>query len=88
MLRFLAHWDSGARKEAFRLEMKGKLPPRFTEQHYPLSFFERLELRRLKAADVAATTVDVWVALCRGEAVPARMLNQRLVQDHKRRLRV
>ena len=80
-------FDSEARKRAVGLESLGKLPPGFTEKHYPLTREESRELRRLKAADAAAPNVDVWVALCKGEAVPARVLKPQIVSDYRRRRR-
>lgn len=84
----LLEWDAESRAAAFALEMAGKLPPRFTEHHYPLSRREQRELRRLKAAAAAATDIDTYVALTRGEPVPASRLNPQLVRYHRVRARV
>lgn len=80
----LLEWDGDARAAAVVLEMRGKLPPGFTEQHYPLTPRELRELRRLKAAEYAATDVDTFVALCKGRPVPASRLRQRVVSYKQR----
>ena len=75
-----------ARKRSETLEALGKLQSGFTATRYPLTPGEQHELRRLKAAAAAATTVDVFVALACGEAVPVHRLNKRLVERHYQRV--
>ena len=74
-----------ARERSWSLEALGKLPSGFTAQHYPLTTRERIELRRLKAAAALAPDADVFVALCRGEAVPIERVDARLARAHQRR---
>ena len=74
MSDLLLDLEHHARTEAFALEMQGKLPPRFTEQHYPLNAHEARELRRLNNCGALATDVDSYVALCKGAPVhPSRL---------------
>ena len=77
--------DRAARQAAFALEMQGKLPPRFTEYAYPLTRLEQRECRRLRTALEVANTPDAFVALARGEAVPAHMIQPRIVEHDRRR---
>jgi hypothetical protein len=77
--------DQQARAEAIRLEVIGKLPPGFVDEHYGLSVVELSELRRLKAAGAAATDVDTYIALAKGEPVPANRLQQEVVRHQRRR---
>jgi hypothetical protein len=79
--------EHAARTLSYRLEALGKLPAGFTIRHYPLTTGEQQELRRLKTAGHAATDAATYVALARGEPVPAHRLDQRLVTHHLRRTR-
>src|SRR5262245_23717001 len=74
--------DHQARAHATALEATGKLPPRFVDEHYPLTRNEQLELARLRAALNAATDAATYVALARGETVPADRLNPRLTRRY------
>lgn len=78
--------DRDARARAVALESRGKLPAGFVDRHYGLTPREQVELRRLKACGAAATDVDVFVALCKGEAVPAFRLRQQIISRHRRRI--
>lgn len=62
--------ETDARKRSWGLEATGKLPAGFSEQHYPLTAAELLELRRLKAAMELAEDADTYVALARGRPIP------------------
>jgi hypothetical protein len=62
------------------LEALGKLPSGWTTKHYPMTSRERRELRRLRAAGDLAGDVDVWVALCRGRAVPRYRLRAEVLR--------
>lgn len=74
-----------ARARARTLEDANQLPQGFTEHHYPLTAGEQRELRRLKAALAAAVDADTFVALAKGEPVPANRLNQEVVRHQHRR---
>lgn len=81
----LLQLDQQARQRAVSLEAAGRLPAGFTERHYPLTRLETAELRRLKAAGYAATDVDTFIALCKGDIVPAERLNRKVIRYHKAR---
>jgi hypothetical protein len=78
-------FETQARERAHSLEAQGKLPGGFSERQHPLTVNEQHELRRLKAALHASTDVDTFVALCKGQPVPASRLDRRLV-DYKHRI--
>jgi hypothetical protein len=82
----LLELDAEARQCAVGLEALGRLPRGFVQKRYLMTPRELREHRRLCAALVAARDVDAFVALARGEAVPASRLRTEVRAAHNRRL--
>jgi hypothetical protein len=57
----------------------------YREQHYGLTRLEERELLRLKGALRAATDAATFVALVKGEPVPADRLERNVVSHQRRR---
>lgn len=75
--QLLDECDSEARRRSRSLEAQGRLPQGFTKTYYPLTPGEHQQLRRLRAALLAADTWDVFAALAHGRPVPAHRIRAR-----------